>query len=139
MDHVCRTEYDGAQDLFSLASGLSCDPEEGRTIQSEKDDADINVIVKRFGLTGELPSNVRAPLNVDFTELFSFQDAMNAIRSAQESFDAMPADVRSRFENDPAKFVDFCSDEKNLDEMRKLGLAVPAKPVEAPVAPPVKP
>ena len=38
----------------------------------------------------------------------------------------MPADVRARFNNDPALFVDFCSDEANLDEMRKLGLAVPA-------------
>ena len=39
---------------------------------------------------------------------------MNAVRGAEESFMAMPAEVRSRFGNDPQAFVEFCSDEANL-------------------------
>ena len=38
--------------------------------------------------------------------------------------------IKSAFQelgNDPQAFVEFCSDEANLDEMRKLGLAIPAK------------
>lgn len=99
-------------------------------VQSARDEVDINTIVKRFGLGGVLPDNVRVPTYDDFTEVMDFQSAQNALVAARESFMAMPWDVRSRFNNDPAAFVDFCSDENNLDEMRKMGLAVPA-PVEA--------
>lgn len=105
--------------------GLEC-KDESRAVQSQKEEADINTIVKRFGLTGQLPQSVRVPTYGDFgDEVFDYTSAMLAIRRADESFMAMPADVRARFQNDPQQFVEFCSDEKNLDEMRKLGLAVP--------------
>lgn len=102
------------------------------TKQSFAEEVDINTIVKRFNLTGQLPEDVRMPTYADFEGIFTFQDAMDAIVSARESFDAMPAAVRLRFNNDPARFVDFCSDPSNLEEARKLGLAVPeAAPVKA--------
>lgn len=96
-----------------------------RTLQSQKDDADINVIMKRFGVTGLAPNNVRAPTYGDFTDAMDFRESMDAIRAAKESFMQMPAAVRKRFANDPQLFVEFCSDKKNLDEMRALGLAIP--------------
>lgn len=113
------------------------------TVQSGKEEADINTLVKRFGLTGQLPQNIRVPLTGDFTDAFDFRTAMDAIRLAETSFAAMPADVRRRFANDPSLFVDFAtelsSDGKtlaNLDELRKLGLAVPVPPpLSAPVTP----
>lgn len=92
--------------------------------QSFRDECDINVIMERFGQSGELPSNVRVPMYGDFEAVGSFHDAMNAVALAQESFEAMPAAVRSRFHNDPGEFVDFCNDPANLAEMRKMGLAV---------------
>lgn len=101
--------------------------DDSRAIQSQRDEADINTIVKRFGVTGQLPQNVRAPTYGDFDTVMTYQDAQNAIIAANKSFMAMSADVRKRFDNDPAKFVEFCSDSKNLDEMRKLGLAKPEK------------
>lgn len=94
-------------------------------VQSQKDEADINTIVKNFGVTGTLPQGVRVPTYGDFTGIGDYQEALHAINAAQESFMAMPADVRTRFDNDAAKFVDFCSNSANLEEMRKLGLAVP--------------
>lgn len=119
-------------EVMSNATGLECkDP--SKAVQSEKEEADINTIVRRFGIGQVVPQNVRAPLVGDFTGLFDFQSAMNAIVEAERSFMAMPADVRKRFGNNPQEFVLFCSDEKNLDEMRKMGLAVPKKePVAAP-------
>lgn len=125
---------------MSAASVLSAIDvfEASRTIQSDAEDADINVLVRRFGVTGQMPQNVRVPTFEDFgDEVFDFQSAMNAVRRAEESFNAMPADVRTRFNNDPQKFVEFCSDEKNLDEMRKLGLAIP-KSVDIIPSPEVK-
>ena len=41
---------------------------------------------------------------------------------AQEAFDALPSSWRTKFNNDPANFVDFCQDPNNRDEMVKLGM-----------------
>jgi len=46
---------------------------------------------------------------------------------------ALDARTRERFDNDPGAFVDFCLDPSNLEELRKMGLAMPA--AELPVAP----
>lgn len=108
----------------SVETGLAC-LDASLAVQSMAEETDINTIVKRFGLTGQLPSDVRVPTFGDFTEVTDFQTAMNAVLDAEKSFMAMPAEVRKRFGNDPQEFVMFCSDEKNVDEMRKLGLAVP--------------
>lgn len=95
------------------------------TQQSFKDDADINVIVRRFGVTGQLPQDVRVPRYGDFTAAMDFHESMNLILEAQRAFMEMPSEVRSRFNNDPGSFVDFVSDPKNQDEARKLGIADP--------------
>lgn len=110
----------------------------GKAVQASRDETDINTIVKRFGLTGQLPQNIRTPLEGDFTNAIDFRTAMDAIVAADRSFSAMPADVRKRFGNDPADFVDFTTARDstgklvNLDEMRKLGLAVPEEIVTIP-------
>lgn len=119
---------------YSSQFALFC-KDESRTIQSGKDDADINVIVRRFGITGGLPVVSMPPSFVEFDGVFDFQNAMNMVIAAQKSFMELDADVRARFGNDPAKFVAFveAKDDKgvrvNLDELRKMKLALPADPV----------
>jgi len=103
-----------------------------KTVQSQREEADINTIVRNFGVTGQLPANVRVPSYGDFTGVDDYRTALHALREAEASFMQMPADVRVKFDNDAGKFVDFCSDTRNLDEMRKLGLAVPAPASDAP-------
>lgn len=120
-----RSPFNYDRDEVSRETGL-CDAGEDMCRQSFRDDCDINVIVKRFGLTGLMPQGVRVPNYGMFDGVSDFHSAMNAVAEARESFEAMPAEIRARFQNDPGKFVEFCSDEKNLDEMRKMGLAVPA-------------
>lgn len=128
-----RSGFNYDRDRASRETGLACkDPT--RTIQSQAEEADINTIVKRFGVTGVLPTGVRAPVFGDFEDAFDFQSAQDALVQARESFMSMPADVRARFHNDPGEFVDFCSDKENLPEMRKLGLAVPEEPPPAAAA-----
>jgi len=120
-------------DIRSIDYTLRCsDP--SRAIQSQKDEANINNIVRNFGVTGKLPVSVRVPTYGDFSVVDDYQSALNAIQEARDSFAAMPADVRSRFDNDPGRFVDFCSDSSNLEEMRKLGLAIPAASPDVPPA-----
>lgn len=120
-----RSAYNYDVDAASDASGLRCD-DASLAKQAFADEVDINRIVERFGLTGQLPENVRMPTYADFTDVMDFHSAMNAVRQAQESFNALTPEVRARFRNDPALLVEFCSDAANLEEARKLGLAVPA-------------
>lgn len=122
-----RTAYNYDTNQASIDSGLACPRDESKTQQHFKEECDINTIVERFHITGELPENVRMPTYADFTDVFDFHTAMNAIAKANESFDQMPANIRARFQNDPAQFVDFCSKEENREEAIKLGL-VPPKP-----------
>lgn len=124
-----RSENNYDREKASAASAVRTSGK-SRTKQAFKEECDINTIVRRFGITGRLPEGVRPPTYGDFTNIGSFHEAMNAIAGARESFDKMPAEVRARFQNDPSAFVDFCSKEENLPEMRKLGLAVPADPAK---------
>lgn len=93
-----------------------------RTQQHFAEECDINTIARRFGLTGELPEDVPMMFNGDFTNVVDFQSAMDLIVAARESFMELPAHIRSKFDNDPQKFLDFTSDKENLDEAIKLGL-----------------
>jgi phage internal scaffolding protein len=125
-----RTRYNYDRNAASDAAALICVPEESRTQQQFAEECDINTIVKRFGLTGELPENFRVPQSGDFTNIGDFHSAMNAVRSAEEAFMDMPAELRARFGYDPQKLMDFVHDSKNRDEAIKLGLV--EKPPERP-------
>lgn len=122
----------------SVATALECkDP--SLTNQSEAADADINTIVKRFGVSGVLAQRADALLEVDFGEVFDFQSAQNAVIAAQRQFAGLPAKIRERFDHDPAKFIAFFEDEKNIDEAIALGLVIkrekpqdPPKPADPP-------
>lgn len=115
-------------DAVSRETAMDFDPSEGVTQQQFAEEVDINTIVKRFGLTGELPDGVGMPVSGDFTGVSDFRSAMELVRSAQESFMLLPANVRDRFANDPARVIAFLDDEANREEAIRLGIV--AKPVE---------
>lgn len=124
-----RTPFNYDRDAASNESALTCE-DESLTIQSAKEETDINTIVRRFGLTGELPSDVAMPVSGDFVGIGDFHSAMTLVRQAEEEFLRVPADLRARFANDPARFMAFIEDDRNIDEARKLGLL--REPVKAP-------
>lgn len=97
--------------------------------QSFKDDADINVMLEKFKVTGVMPQGVIMPTYGDFQGVTDYRTAVDAINKATHAFMDMPANIRSRFQNDPQKFLEFCADPKNREEASRLGL-VPA-PVKA--------
>lgn len=114
-------------DAHSAAHALG-DTGESLTIQSQREEADINVILRRFGVTGQLPQVRMPPTFGDFSGVGDYQDAQNLLLEAKASFNQLDPAIRVKmFDNDPGKFVAFCSDPANLPEMRKLGLAVPEK------------
>lgn len=102
---------------------LTINDEESKTIQSEKDNCDINVIVSRFKRTGVMNNlSTKSPLYGDFSEVGDFHTAQNRIIAAQEAFDALPSDLRKRFANDPGNLISFLDDPQNRSEAIKLGL-----------------
>lgn len=122
MDIFLRTPYNYDRDAVSDETGLFCeDPSLAQ--QSSKDECDINEIVRRFNLSGQLPQGVSVPQYGDFSEVSDYHTALNMVRAADLAFMALPAHIRARFANDAGAFVDFCSDPANLEEMRSLGLA----------------
>lgn len=106
------------------------------TKQADAEAADINNIMARFERTGSLPDMIRSePQYGDFSDVGSYQEALNIVQFAGEQFRALDAKIRARFENDPAKFLEFCNNPQNAQEMIDLGLAQKREP-KAPVVPP---
>lgn len=104
------------------------------TMQSFRNECDINTIMRRWKTTGEL-THVRPAQGYygDFTELSDYQSALQTVMLAEEAFMALPSAVRLRFSNDPAQFVNFMQDPTNSEEIYALGLAV--RPVLSESAP----
>lgn len=97
------------------------------TKQEFADECDINVLLSRYQSTGEIPNlNERAPQYLDATG-YDFQTHMDFIAGAKTLFQEMPSAIRNRFDNDPAKFLDFTSQEKNRPEMAEMGLLKPKR------------
>lgn len=126
-----RFAYDGLEEEVSESTGTLNDGE-SLTVQSGKDDADINVLVRRFGLGAEMPAPRSVAQYGDFSGVVDYQTALGQLIAAEEAFMALPAGMRSRFDNDPAKLFAFVHDDANFDEAVKLGL-VEAKPVAPPM------
>lgn len=116
-----RTVYSVVDDC-----GLECkDPSLAQ--QNGKDDADINVLMERFRVTGNLPVSAVPPQYGDFSAVSDYRSALEALMNARDYFMTLPGAVRARFSNDPGAFATFASDPANIEAMREMGLA-PAKP-----------
>lgn len=101
---------------------LSFPAESPFTKQEFKDECDVNVILKRYMATGEMPNlNERNPQYIDCTG-HDYQAAMNLVAEANTLFAELPSAVRSRFNHDPSQFLDFCSNEANRPELEAMGL-----------------
>lgn len=142
--HQYETETD---ELFGAVSAVEC-RDESLTQQSFVQDADINVLVARFGITdGALPPVAMDPrLFGDFSDVVDFRDSLDRVRDAEARFAALPASIRNRFANEPARLWEFVNDPANVEESISLGLlhreaaALPsADPVADPPQPPAVP
>lgn len=115
---------DNGFDQASNETGLKC-LDKSLAQQQFGEEVDINTIVKRFNLTGQLPTNFNMPTYGDFTGISDYHTALNVVRAADEEFLSLPADLRARFDNDPGKLIEFLENDENRDEAVKLGLVAP--------------
>lgn len=113
---------------------VDCSKETPITQQSEKDDADINVIVER-AKRGAIPPVIdRVARYGDFSEVpTDLREALNQFNFAKNLFMSLDPKIRFRFQNDPVQMLDFLADSRNRQEAIELGLV--DKPV---VTPPVE-
>lgn len=102
--------------------------------QEFKEETDINYIADRYGLTGELPQVLQLPAYGDFTGIFDFQSAQNAVVEARQQFMTLPAKLRARFQNSPQQLLEFLEDPENRKEAIAIGLLQ-----EPPQSPPGEP
>lgn len=138
-----RTQHNFKRD--TRATALIClDPTKAQ--QNFKEETDINTIVRRFGLTGELPDNYRAPQYGDFTGITDYQSALNQVMAAEDSFMQIPAETRAKFHNDPQNLLKFLDNPDNYEEALRLKLVqkrpetpVPGPNAGAPVSPQPEP
>lgn len=111
-----------------------------RAKQSFKAECDINVIMKRYEVTGQLDHLAQRPPIYGDVPALDFQQAMGLVVEAREQFALLPSAVRDRFSNDPARLLAFLEDPSNRDEGVRLGLLkapVVSTPPATPPAPPV--
>lgn len=124
-----RNRFDRVRVTVPVTAGLK-----SMAKQSMRDECDINNILRRFGKTGTITHLAKVAGRYGDFEDISFHEAMNVVRRGEEAFAALPFTLREKFHNDPAEYLEFVQDPKNIDEFRRLGLAK-----EAPKEPPKPP
>lgn len=121
---IAKSRYD-ERDVH----GVDCSKDQIITKQSDKDSCDLNLIVRKYQTTGQLPSMIKQnPQYGDFSQVPTYMEAMEIVQKAQVQFDALDPRVRAKFENNPVKFLQFATDQKNMKEMVEMGLAIEREP-----------
>lgn len=124
-DHVPVIRYpgDGLEALYSDLTSLHCE-DPSLTNQDSRYDSDPNEVMRKYASTRDRSvfDQVLPRYNDFIGAPQSFQEAVQQVQAAQEAFMALPAEVRSRFDNDAGKFVKFIEDDRNIDEAVKLGI-----------------
>ena len=75
------------------------------TIQSEKDNCDINVIMNRYATCGTpLPYRTDGvqPVYADVSELGDYMENFQRCKQAEEMFNSLPSALRKELDNNPA-------------------------------------
>lgn len=113
-------------------TGLDCSKDPSLTKQSFAEEVDINNIVKRFVQTGEIPYQERlsAGQYLDVSTVEDYQTALEIVREADAAFSDLPATLRERFKNDPAKLLEFVEG-ASKEELINAGLAKADSPSPA--------
>lgn len=101
--------------------------EPSMAVQADAEAMDINKIIARARATGQWPhTNKKPPVYMDCVGIGDYQASLERVQRAQDAFSALPARVRDRFANSPAKMVEFLSNPANKKEAQDLGLLAPA-------------
>jgi len=91
---------------------------DGRTKQSHRDETDIVKIMGRFAMTGTISHLEKYEgVYADFSD-FDFHSQITRLAEGNAVFDALPAELRREFQQDPAIFFAYVNDPANADDLR---------------------
>lgn len=116
-------------------SGFDCSGEPSRTHQCFAGECDINDIVRKGLASGHWPDGRGGAHYGDFADLTDYRAAMDVVLEGRATFEALPAEVRRRFGNDPAAFFEFATDPNNAQALIDMGLATEVAAPPAPAQP----
>ncbi len=103
-----------------------------RAKQSFKAECDINVIMAKYKARGIVTHVSKYQGHYqDLPNEIDYHANLQAVMDAKEAFASLPAKVRDRFHNDPAEFLGFVQNPKNITEIEKLGLGRNPPPASA--------
>jgi phage internal scaffolding protein len=122
-----KQPYAYCSDEHSL-SHATHNHEPSLTEGSHSHECDINNIVKRYAAGHIVPTVTNPPEYGDFTQTDDFRTALHQVRQAQAHFDALPAELRREFDNDPGNLLGFLADPANRQRAVELGLVHQPEP-----------
>lgn len=128
-----RHQYDDEADRREREATDIDIVEPSLTQQHYKDEVDLNIMMARMGVSdGAIPPAALDPSYFgDFTDATDLRTAIDRTREAEQRFMELPAEIRRRFDNDPAELLAFVMNEKNADEAVKMGLLSRFSPMVA--------
>lgn len=97
-----RTPYNYDRDEVSKNTALVC-PEETLAQQNMKDETDINIMIRKYGVLPEQKINWK---DYDATAIpQDFHSLKNMMLEAEQAYASLPSDIRQATDNDPEKFL----------------------------------
>ncbi len=94
----------------------------GLTEQAHKKETDLNYILRDAQRSGLIRHVNKNPGRYDDVPAIDYQEAMFLVTQAQNMFQDLPSNIRDRFSNDPAKFLEFVENPSNKEELDRMGL-----------------
>lgn len=138
-----RKQYDLAEEERAGNNAATVNDEPSLTQQQFTADTDLNEIMRRYGVTDRAIQPAAYPNGVPVVDLSEYaglelRDLMDQIRTAQEAFANLPAEIRRRFDNNPEELWTYVANPANQEEAVSLGLLTKDAPAFT-AAPPVAP
>lgn len=96
-----------------------------KTKQQFKNIANINNLVNQYLSSGEHQHLNPRPPQYGYASGKDFLESLVIVDDAKQMFAALPSNIRSQFDNDPASFLDFTADPANRTAMAEMGLLTP--------------
>lgn len=112
-----------------------------RTKQAFAKESNVNFIMAKYLSSGVI-EHVRknSGFYADVTDVPDYKEALMVVMEASDLFNSLPSDIRTKFDNDPQKYLEFVSKPENKDQLIKWGMVKapiePAAPIEVRVVNP---
>lgn len=129
-----RTAYEEVPPEGYVRPTVQWAPDAQGAIQNQRDQVDVNVLMKRYGAAGAIPTANAVQLVGEFDMAMDLQSAIEKVERARDLFSSLPAEVRRVSENSAVRMIELASTPEGLEVLREAGLEMREKPQAAPAS-----